>query len=158
MCAARKTAYFHRFYTLILHCFFNIISNKSTTIGVIDLIKSTYSPRFNRISIVSAYSKYFLWEEDRTGRHWKFVFWIVLSLHDVADILEEKWPARSVERKHLAVATHLAWHPVTAAVQIRCRRFRRSRQRRTPAFFRPSWRSEERRVGKECRSRWSPYH
>ena len=26
-------------------------------------------------------------------------------------------------------------------------------------FFSPvSWRSEERRVGKECRSRWSPYH
>ena len=25
-----------------------------------------------------------------------------------------------------------------------------------PCFFRP--RSEERRVGKECRSRWSPYH
>src|SRR3989454_10819816 len=22
----------------------------------------------------------------------------------------------------------------------------------------PVWRSEERRVGKECRSRWSPYH
>src|SRR3712207_8120410 len=22
----------------------------------------------------------------------------------------------------------------------------------------PYWRSEERRVGKECRSRWSPYH
>ena len=22
----------------------------------------------------------------------------------------------------------------------------------------PGWRSEERRVGKECRSRWSPYH
>ena len=22
----------------------------------------------------------------------------------------------------------------------------------------PQWRSEERRVGKECRSRWSPYH
>ena len=22
----------------------------------------------------------------------------------------------------------------------------------------PSFRSEERRVGKECRSRWSPYH
>src|SRR5256885_9282688 len=22
----------------------------------------------------------------------------------------------------------------------------------------PPWRSEERRVGKECRSRWSPYH
>src|SRR3712207_7339568 len=25
------------------------------------------------------------------------------------------------------------------------------------AFWR-TWRSEERRVGKECRSRWSPYH
>ena len=23
---------------------------------------------------------------------------------------------------------------------------------------RARWRSEERRVGKECRSRWSPYH
>ena len=34
-----------------------------------------------------------------------------------------------------------------------------------PLLFRPRldpaqwrWRSEERRVGKECRSRWSPYH
>ena len=26
---------------------------------------------------------------------------------------------------------------------------------RTEMFY---WRSEERRVGKECRSRWSPYH
>src|SRR5579859_2018656 len=27
-----------------------------------------------------------------------------------------------------------------------------------PGVFRPDRRSEERRVGKECRSRWSPYH
>ena len=27
-----------------------------------------------------------------------------------------------------------------------------------PGTSMPSWRSEERRVGKECRSRWSPYH
>src|SRR3712207_9143870 len=27
---------------------------------------------------------------------------------------------------------------------------------RTPGIL--AWRSEERRVGKECRSRWSPYH
>ena len=26
------------------------------------------------------------------------------------------------------------------------------------ACFDEHWRSEERRVGKECRSRWSPYH
>ena len=25
-------------------------------------------------------------------------------------------------------------------------------------FLSPNFRSEERRVGKECRSRWSPYH
>ena len=31
----------------------------------------------------------------------------------------------------------------------------RSKQKRTMADMR---RSEERRVGKECRSRWSPYH
>ena len=27
-----------------------------------------------------------------------------------------------------------------------------------PGFFKVETRSEERRVGKECRSRWSPYH
>src|SRR5256885_17138354 len=36
-----------------------------------------------------------------------------------------------------------------------------TRGRFRPSFFpftEPSARSEERRVGKECRSRWSPYH
>src|SRR2546425_10933379 len=40
-----------------------------------------------------------------------------------------------------------------------------SAQRKLPALAarflrtgRARWRSEERRVGKECRSRWSPYH
>src|SRR5215469_18189412 len=28
----------------------------------------------------------------------------------------------------------------------------------TRVFLAQTWRSEERRVGKECRSRWSPYH
>ena len=32
-------------------------------------------------------------------------------------------------------------------------------ERRTPLYTRKNdIRSEERRVGKECRSRWSPYH
>ena len=30
--------------------------------------------------------------------------------------------------------------------------------RQRPAFFFAQFRSEERRVGKECRSRWSPHH
>src|SRR5258706_11970638 len=39
------------------------------------------------------------------------------------------------------------------------RRYRRARGRSTRRLFRHSApRSEERRVGKECRSRWSPYH
>src|SRR3712207_7854963 len=29
---------------------------------------------------------------------------------------------------------------------------------KVPVFFATTTRSEERRVGKECRSRWSPYH
>src|SRR5215216_8036538 len=33
-----------------------------------------------------------------------------------------------------------------------------SRDGRPKLIRRSSWRSEERRVGKECRSRWSPYH
>ena len=32
------------------------------------------------------------------------------------------------------------------------------REERTPSFKVDYVRSEERRVGKECRSRWSPYH
>src|SRR5262249_57827865 len=40
----------------------------------------------------------------------------------------------------------------------RRRRFRRDRPRRERKLPRRAWRSEERRVGKECRSRWGPYH
>src|SRR2546426_12410328 len=34
----------------------------------------------------------------------------------------------------------------------------RIRYRTSPTASALQWRSEERRVGKECRSRWSPYH
>src|SRR2546430_10979470 len=40
--------------------------------------------------------------------------------------------------------------------RARCRRDRRAGA--APAAHRRTPRSEERRVGKECRSRWSPYH
>ena len=33
-----------------------------------------------------------------------------------------------------------------------------SRSTDIPTFYADTTRSEERRVGKECRSRWSPYH
>ena len=42
---------------------------------------------------------------------------------------------------------------------LHCKAFRRLKQK-TQVFLSPEGdhRSEERRVGKECRSRWSPYH
>src|SRR6266568_8857415 len=39
-----------------------------------------------------------------------------------------------------------------------CARSSAAASRRTGSSARSSARSEERRVGKECRSRWSPYH
>src|SRR5260221_10809382 len=49
---------------------------------------------------------------------------------------EKRWPSTTAKRRHL---------PPT------CGRASRTASSGTP-------RSEERRVGKECRSRWSPYH
>src|SRR6266576_43878 len=45
--------------------------------------------------------------------------------------------------------------PISAPIAATSRPARRTRPWRTPPGGR---RSEERRVGKECRSRWSPYH
>src|SRR5256885_10308580 len=47
--------------------------------------------------------------------------------------------------------------PAPVAVAVRRARVRLDRERRGTAARRLH-RSEERRVGKECRSRWSPYH
>src|SRR2546422_9084692 len=47
------------------------------------------------------------------------------------------------------------------AISILIRRTRREEaggEERRSLIFSPMRRSEERRVGKECRSRWSPYH
>src|SRR2546426_6504874 len=41
---------------------------------------------------------------------------------------------------------------------VRCDERTRSVRGHVPAIGRVIRRSEERRVGKECRSRWSPYH
>src|SRR5215813_14971921 len=47
------------------------------------------------------------------------------------------------------------WPRPTRALRSRCRTRSGSGMARAP---RSAGRSEERRVGKECRSRWSPYH
>src|SRR2546430_16306762 len=55
------------------------------------------------------------------------------------------------------------WGPVNTetlqhiALFEKCRNFL-PKAREVQASGLHAWRSEERRVGKECRSRWSPYH
>src|SRR3989441_6895204 len=66
------------------------------------------------------------------------------------------WPLRTRWWAQIAVAS---W-------AVRWRAFRRLAAREPsevsgsvmPSIATETWRSEERRVGKECRSRWSPYH
>ena len=73
-------------------------------------------------------------------------------------------------RAHDVIAASWAWAPGTGGVTITGPVVRidattpdsfaayRSRVKKAWVMTRPPSRSEERRVGKECRSRWSPYH
>src|SRR2546429_3459117 len=74
-----------------------------------------------------------------------------LPISGPADVLLHRW----------AVVLRVLRRPIGAAGHLRDRsgRVRRRagvRARLAPGV--PRDRSEERRVGKECRSRWSPYH
>src|SRR2546430_10322150 len=60
-----------------------------------------------------------------------------------------------LERMRCSTAAHAFENVRFPALQLRCRVAERFRQLVAYVFER---RSEERRVGKECRSRWSPYH
>src|ERR1039457_3258461 len=64
-----------------------------------------------------------------------------------------------------AFAVGFCWRAPPAGIKRRSRpeRYSRILASRSPCGFEPCGgspvrRSEERRVGKECRSRWSPYH
>src|SRR5574341_1516919 len=63
------------------------------------------------------------------------------------------------ERVRVCPACKLSAYPrVAPAVMALVRRENRILLARSPHFPAGMYRSEERRVGKECRSRWSPYH
>src|SRR5258708_27151102 len=62
--------------------------------------------------------------------------------------LRERWP--EAERQMRAFLEALREEDVQRVVQYT--------NTRGQTYAAPLWRSEERRVGKECRSRWSPYH
>src|SRR2546430_17196258 len=56
-----------------------------------------------------------------------------------------------------AVTLQLNWLPAIGIGVFLADRFPRDRSSKVDELFETT-RSEERRVGKECRSRWSPYH
>src|SRR3712207_8538956 len=56
-----------------------------------------------------------------------------------------------------ALATELGERGLVDPVAVAAR-VRRIAKSETGVYLRENLRSEERRVGKECRSRWSPYH
>ena len=67
-----------------------------------------------------------------------------------ADDLDAAMDALLRSRRGLK-ALNESWAPIAALTPVQFNGFR-------AAFGKASGRSEERRVGKECRSRWSPYH
>ena len=56
------------------------------------------------------------------------------------------------------VQTQLTTDPAPLVVGDRLYVYTGHDEDKADFFWMNEWRSEERRVGKECRSRWSPYH
>ena len=59
-------------------------------------------------------------------------------------------------RKPLAIAVAMMW--IAAAAEVSGPLLGEGVVNGMKSWFTVAFRSEERRVGKECRSRWSPYH
>src|SRR2546430_13117769 len=70
------------------------------------------------------------------------------------------WIRMSAERFRCYEApVYVAWSQRNRSALIRIPLYKPGSEQATRAEIRcPDPRSEERRVGKECRSRWSPYH
>ena len=66
--------------------------------------------------------------------------------------------AEPVETARLADALRLDADEVATLLQKLQKRYDEQESGMVILYFEPDRRSEERRVGKECRSRWSPYH
>src|SRR3712207_9061953 len=70
-----------------------------------------------------------------------------LPYHALAGYTHEQWQLKGLQALHLSVDFIILLHG-----------FAEAEARIEDYIFHASVRSEERRVGKECRSRWSPYH
>ena len=74
------------------------------------------------------------------------------------ELLSYKWPPRDVARKKARRKSQLPDKRVKWESQCaHCKKWFRESGTHLDHIV-PKGRSEERRVGKECRSRWSPYH
>ena len=62
------------------------------------------------------------------------------------------------DREHSRPFEQFRWHLVYNVVDELLDIFENNPEYKSYMFDGQSLRSEERRVGKECRSRWSPYH
>ena len=80
-----------------------------------------------------------------------------IDIHAMVNNLEEYIPKLIALRPHMIIVHAEATGDVkTALMQIRQAGIMAGLALLKPTV--PTTRSEERRVGKECRSRWSPYH
>ena len=69
-----------------------------------------------------------------------------LGVAQTLDVTQDKWPLRHMDYAFSANTAH-----IMSTEEVKC-------MFAGLAKILNDYRSEERRVGKECRSRWSPYH
>src|SRR5256885_17156338 len=105
--------------------------------------------RFSLLTVVPFILVFFFFNDTATTEIY------TLSLHDALPILLEREPAGSQAQKLLSLDEAGTLLASGALVVDACRHAVRAG---AVAVSLAGRRSEERRVGKECRSRWSPYH
>src|SRR5256886_17256683 len=82
-----------------------------------------------------------------------------LNPEAIAEVCDEAWPdVRDAEELHDALVTLIALPLGDEGVRGNSRLNATLSNASAWTLFFERLRSEERRVGKECRSRWSPYH
>src|SRR2546427_10385387 len=82
-----------------------------------------------------------------------------VSKREIARVLNiSRLSVRKVLRSKSSALPALVRPEKAEAYRVQILELLASHKGGTDGLLPASWRSEERRVGKECRSRWSPYH
>src|SRR6267142_5539317 len=89
----------------------------------------------------------------------QLVFWLLSGRRDLlVHSLMHRLPLLFLQDIKLPKQEHRFCPLVAGRLFANSHERRGNGKRRIPCLLNPVTRSEERRVGKECRSRWSPYH